>query len=133
MLTNKTKHPRPSRKLTRHKTMSVKATIYQFPNIAGLEDVASKMNAVKAETLFSALLKGFNLSTIMTEDQAKKAERFLEYLLRAFDRTCPSEVKIYLHLLEMIIKEYDEQHTFLEIKNIPPHKLLRASLNKRSN
>ena len=104
--------------------------IYQFPEVHGLEDVSSKMATVKAETLFSALLKGYDLSPITTEDQAKTAERFLEYLLRAFEKACPPQVKTYLHLLEMLIEEYDKQHTVAAARNIPPYKLLKALLDE---
>jgi antitoxin component HigA of HigAB toxin-antitoxin module len=130
MLTNKKHRKRQPGKLTSQKTGSIKAAVYHFPIVQGLEDVAAEMATVKAETLFSALLKGYDLSSITTEEQAKKAERFLEYLLRTFEKTCPQQVKTYLHLLEMLLEEYDKQHTLAAVKNIHPHKLLKTILEE---
>lgn len=104
--------------------------MYQFPHVEGLEEVSAKMASVKAESLFSALRKGYDLSPIITEEQAQKAETFLEYLLRAFEKSSTQQVKAYMHLLEMLIEEYDKQHVVAAAKNIPPHKLLRAILDE---
>lgn len=130
MLTSKSARAKGQRKLVYQKSM-LKAAIYQFPEVCGLEDVSAKMATVKAETLFSALLKGYDLKPITTEEQAQNAERFLEYLLRAFEKKCPESVKTYLHLLEMLIQEYDTQHTISAVKNISPHKLLKALLEEK--
>jgi antitoxin component HigA of HigAB toxin-antitoxin module len=113
-----------------HKSISLKVAIYRFPKVEGLEDVSIRMATVTAETLFSALLKGYDLSPITNEEQAKRAERFLEYLLRAFEEPSLPQVKAYLHLLEMLITEYDEQHTVAAVKNLPPHKLLKTLLEE---
>lgn len=101
-----------------------------FPEVQGLEDISAKMAAVKAESLFLALLKGHDLTLIQNEAQALAAERFLEYLLRAFEKVCPEAVTKYLHLLQMLIEEYDKKHTVAAIKNLPAHKLLQALLEE---
>jgi hypothetical protein len=111
MLTRKRSSAKQPRRLVSLKSSPLCATVYQFPQVPGLEDVSAAMGMIKAETLFSALLKGYDLSPIESEEQAQVAERFLEYLLRAFEKKCPEDVKTYLHLLEMLIEEYDKQHT----------------------
>lgn len=132
MLTSRKTRVKTSRKLIHLKTSPIKANVYQFPEVQGLEDISTKMAAVKAETLFSALLKGYDLSPIENEEQAKIAERFLEYLLRAFENECPEHVKIYLHLLEMLTHEYDKLHTVDAMENIAPHRLLQVLLEEQN-
>ena len=112
------------------KPSSIKVTVFQFPEVEGLEDVSAKMAKIKAETLFSALLKGYDLSPIQSEEQAEEAERFLEYLLRAFEKKCPQDVHSYLHLLQLLLKEYDAEHTTAALANIAPHTLLKALLDE---
>lgn len=130
MLTNKKILSDKSHTALHYKSTSLKAAIYRFPEVQGLEDISMTMASVSAETLFSALLKGYDLSPITNEKQAKYAERFLEYLLRAFEKTAPPQVKSYLHLLEILIEEYDKEHTIAAAKNLAPHKLLKALLNE---
>lgn len=112
------------------KPSSLKVSVYQFPEVEGLEDISDKMAKIKAETLFSALLKGYDLSPIEREEQAEDAERFLEYLLRAFEKKCPQDVHSYIHLLQMLLNEYDSKHTTAALANTPPHKLLKALLTE---
>lgn len=128
MLTRKRANVRPSRKLSARKSSLLKVMEYQFPEVEGMEDISAAMATIKAETLFSALLKGYDLSPIKSEEQAQTAEGFLEYLLRAFEKKCPVQVEKYIHLLEMLIQEYDKLHTAAALENIPPHKLLKAML-----
>lgn len=130
MLTSKRHRSIKPGKLTIQKTGSINAAVYHFPQIQGLEDISAKMAAITADSLFSALLKGYDLSPIESEEQAEKAERFLEYLLRAFEKTCPRQAKTYLHLLEMLISEYDQEQTVAAVKDIPPHILLKAILDE---
>jgi antitoxin component HigA of HigAB toxin-antitoxin module len=130
MLTSKKSRTRRPKKLISFKASSLKATVYQFPEVEGLEDVSATMATIKAETLFSALVKGYDLSPIESEEQAQVAERFLEYLLRAFEKKCPAEVKTYIHLLEMLVEEYDKRHTIATIKHLSPHQILRAILEE---
>ena len=130
MLTGKRARKKQPRKLMSHKTSSLKAMVFLFPEVEGLEDVSATMSAIKAEDLFSALLKGYDLSPIESQEQAQVAERFLEYLLRAFEKKSPEQVKTYLHLLEMLIEEYDKRHTVAAAKNISPHQLLKAILEE---
>lgn len=130
MLTRKSARTTRARKRIFQKTSSVKAMVYTFPKVEGMDDIWMKIATVKAETLFCALLKGYDLSPIENEEQAQAAERFLEYLLRAFEKRCPEQVKTYLHLLEMLIDEYDKKHTVAAAKNIPPHQLLKTILQE---
>lgn len=130
MLISKKTRVRRSRRLVSLKTGSLKATVYQFPEVQGMEDISDSMRAIKAENVFSALLKGYDLSPIVCEEQAQAAERFLEYLLRAFENGCPEEVKTYLHLLEILIQEYDKKHTILTLGNMAPFRLLQAILEE---
>jgi antitoxin component HigA of HigAB toxin-antitoxin module len=123
---HRTKRPGPLHK----RSASLKASVYRFPRVQGLEDVSAKMAHVKAETLFSALMKGYDLSPIENEEQARWAEKFLEYLLRAFEKKCPEPVKTYVHLLEMLIEEFDKQHTVPAAHNIAPHRLLKTMLEE---
>ena len=128
MLAKKALTRRP-KKFISHKTASLKATVYQFPEVEGLEDISKTMATVKAETLFSALLKGYDLSPIQSEEQAQAAERFLEYLLRVFEKNeCSLQVTAYMHLLEMLIEEYDSRHTVGVVRNMAPHRILQAIL-----
>jgi antitoxin component HigA of HigAB toxin-antitoxin module len=130
VLNTKKSRVKQTRNTAHYKSVSRKAKVYQFPKVEGLEDIGTKMTAIKAESLFSALLKGYNLSPITSEEQAHKAERFLEYLLRAFEKKCPHQVNIYIHLLEMLVEEYDKQHTVAAAKNMTAHKLLKALLDE---
>jgi hypothetical protein len=131
MLTRKRARRLAPKKLLSFKPSSLKACVYQFPEVEGMSDVSGKMAKIKAENLFAALLKGYDLSPIEHEEQAEDAERFLEYLLRAFEKKCPDQVKTYIHLLEMLIDEYDTQHTTPALANIAPHKLLKAILEEK--
>ena len=116
----------------RSRTRKHTTPVFRFPEVQGLEELSRKLVGVKADCLFSALLKGYDLSLIENEEQARIAERFLEYLLRAFEKVSPEPVTKYVHLLEMLIEEYDKKHTFAAIKNIPAHKVLKALLEEES-
>jgi antitoxin component HigA of HigAB toxin-antitoxin module len=80
--------------------------------------------------LFSALLKGYDLAPIENEKQAQVAEKFLEYLLRAFENEQPEQVKTYLHLLEMLIQEYDQQNRAMTIESMAPYQILQTVLEE---
>jgi len=99
-----------------------------FPRIKGLEDVSNKLNAYPAETVFSALLHGFELRPITNDSCAQEAERMIEYLDRAFEKETPPQVEHYKHILFMLIKEYDGIHHIRASKDIPSHEFLKVLL-----
>lgn len=130
MLKNKrprTKHTRlPSRKVPKQ------LFLYCFPDVVGLKEVSSKLNSYPAENIFGALLHAFALRPIHDNKCAYEAERMIEYLGRAFDSTPPLEVEYYVHILVMLLEEYDESKHIKASHDIPSHQFLKALLEEDS-
>lgn len=104
--------------------------LYSFPNIKGLEDIAHNLNSKPAESLFGALLHGFELQPIIEETSAQKAERMIEYLERAFDIGMPLQVESYHHILCLLLKEYDDARYIQASKELSPSEFLKALLTE---
>ncbi len=96
----------------------------------GLEDVSKKLNLVEADSLFSALLHGFRLRPIETEQEAREAERVLEYIERAFEQDTPLEIEQYRQVLLLLVSNFDEQHYTRTVGNLAPHEFLQALLQE---
>lgn len=96
----------------------------------GMEDVFHKLNQVKAENLFIALLNAYNLHPIKTEESARNAERVIEYIERAFETNVPDDVKYYAHVLHILINEYDDKHYISAAHEMAPHEFLKALLEE---
>lgn len=128
MLTSKTrKHVKKTYRLCRGKTLK-EVSLFHFPSVKGLEDVSEKLNAVEADSLFSALLHAFSLRPIETEKDAQHAERVFEYLERAFERNVPQPIKDYQQVLLLLITAFDQKHYVRTAANLEPHEFLKALL-----
>ncbi len=112
----------PSRKIAKE------MHIYEFPTICGLESISEKLNRFPAENIFGALLHALPLKPILNTASVCKAEKMLEYLGRAFENQFPKQVEYYLHILTMLLQEYDDIHHVRASKNIPPHEFLKIIL-----
>lgn len=128
MLISKTRKRRRYR-LCLRKTLK-EVSLYCFPVVKGLEDVAQKLNAVAADSLFVALLNAFSLRPIETERDAQDAERVLEYLERAFELDVPSEIEDYRQILSMLVSAYDDKHMLRAAEGMEPHEFLKALLRE---
>lgn len=126
------KHKRPRAKQARLPSRKVpkQLFLYRFPEVLGLEEVSSKLNAYPAENIFGALLHAFALKPITDDECAYEAERMIEYLGRAFESEVPLEVEYYLHILLMLLKEYDESKHVKASDDLAPHQFLKAFLEE---
>ena len=104
--------------------------MFHFPSVKGLEDVSEKLNEVVADSLFSALLHFFSLRAIESEDEARKAERVLEYLNRAFEHTPPQDVEHYCEVLSILISVFDDKNYIRAAAALKPHEFLKALLQE---
>lgn len=105
-------------------------SLFHFPSVKGMEDVSLTLNAVEADSLFSAMLHAFSLRPIETEVEARSAERVLEYLERAFEQDIPLEIEHYREVLALLVSTFDARHYVRAIENLKPHELLRALLKE---
>lgn len=135
MLTSSKKSTKSTRKIQRIKIVkksSHEVYSFNFPIVQGLEDISTKLNAVFAESPFAALLQIYNLHSVDSEVHAKFGERLLEYLGRAFVPEMPSDVQNYAHLLEMLLKEFDDKHYARASLDMAPHEFLKAILKEEN-
>ncbi|MCE5319233.1 MAG: hypothetical protein LLG04_17955 [Parachlamydia sp.] len=104
--------------------------MFHFPMVRGLEDVSERLNAVEADTLFAALMHAFSLRPIQNEEDARDAERVLEYIERAFEQDPPEDIERYRQVLLMLVTAFDEQHYVRAAGNMEPHEFLKALLQE---
>jgi antitoxin component HigA of HigAB toxin-antitoxin module len=103
--------------------------IFNFPSVMGLDDISNRLNVIKAENPFVALMHVYNLSPIENDKNIQTAERLLEYLERAFEKGMPKEVANYQHILLLLIEEYNNKH-YVRANEHPPHKFLKILLEE---
>lgn len=127
MLTSGTSRKQP--KLLQKKALK-EVSLFCFPMVKGLEEVSRRLARVEADSLFSALLQSFRLRLIKTAEEARVAEELLEYLERAFEASCPVEIRQYKEVLLMLIAAYDEKHYTSAAKEIGPALFLKHLLQE---
>lgn len=101
---------------------------FNFPIVKGYEDLTKKLNGELADSPFIALFNVFELTPVKTEKMALEGQTVLEYLGRAFENGFPEGINNYAHLLEMLLKEYDDQYYIPGRAHISPHEFLKALL-----
>lgn len=109
-----------------------KVSIFNFPNVTGLEDVSAKLRRVKADSLFSAVQQAFNLRPIETEKEAREADRLLEYIDRAFEQDTPAEIDRYRNVLLILVQAFEDKHYIRAADGLDPADFIRLLLKEDS-